>query len=321
MNEAQSMLRDCKAHVLGALGLVIGLSVVLRADDDAGRAAKGKALLAEIRDRLAHPEAQRATATCTLSEPVTGPHRAHGRRPCDYTRNLTLRNPQVTYNLRYWMNTGTLDGGDPVAIEGTSGLGMDKPSGDDWYGNNFLELTYGGQPILKTVLAEFAVTQAEGDTARAEVRWQTPAATVTLSVALAATASFLDVGCTVAAKGDPLPVRIGFRAYPGHAPPPRARRAALLAREVAAPCRLDLAPDEQALVLFDEHDANNGCGIRFLDRRFQAATLDLGDYGVTVSLDYAAVPVLESGLFRLWEYPHTPLNTIMAEVLGSQSGR
>ena len=296
--------------------LTLCLPAGLCADAAAERAAKGQALLEEIRQRLAQPEAQRATATCALSEPQTGPHHAHGRRPCDYIRNLTLRNPQVTYNLKYWMNTGTLAGADPEAIEGSSGLGMDQPSADDWYGNNFFEFAYGGKPLLKTALAEFAVTQAAGDTARGEVRWQTPDATVTLAVALSATASYLDVRCTVVAKAQPQPVQIGFRAYPGHAQPPRARRAAVRTREYAAPCRVVLTPDDDALVLFDEFDANNGCAVRFVDRRFRDATLDLGEYAVTVSLGYAAVPSLDAGLIRLWEYPRTPLNAIMAEVFG-----
>lgn len=298
------------------LGLVFGPVSALGADADAVRAAKGQALLQEIRQKLAQPAARTAVATCTLSEPKTGPHRAHGRRPCDYSRNLTLRNPQVTYNLKYWMNTGTLDGADPEAIEGSSGLGMDQPSGDNWYANNFFEFAYGGKPILKTVLADFAVTQAEGDTARAEARWQTPEATVTLAVALAASASYLDVRCSVVAKGAAQPVQIGFRAYPGHAQPPRARRAAFRNRELAAPCRVELAADEEALVLFDEHDADSSCAIRFLERRFRAGSLDLGEYGVTVSLGYDPVPSLDSGLFRLWECPRTPLNSVMAEVFG-----
>lgn len=300
--------------------LLLCVPVGLRAED-AARTAKGQALLEEIRQTLAQPAAQRGVAACTLSEPVTGPHRAHGHRPCDYARSLTLRNPRVTYNLKYWMNTGTLEGADPEAIEGSSGLGMDQPSGDNWYGNNFFEFAYGGRPLLKTVLAEFTVTQAQGDTARGEVRWQTPEATVTLAVALAATALYLDVRCTVAAKTEPQPVQIGFRAYPGHSQPPRARRAAFRTRELAAPCRVALAADDDALVLFDEFDANNGCAVQFLDRRFHDAVLDLGDYGVTVSLNYAVASSLDSGRFRLWEYPRTPLNSIMAEVFGTEPAK
>lgn len=284
--------------------------------EDATPAARGQALLAEIRQKLAQPEAQHPVATCALSEPVTGPHRAHGHRPCDYMRSLTLGNPQVTYNLKYWMNTGTPEGTDPEAIEGTSGLGMDLPADANWYGNNFFEFTYGGRPLLKTVLAAFAVTQAVGDSAAGEVRWQTAEAIVTLAVALGATASGLDVRCTVAAKGEPRPVQIGFRAYPGHAQAPRARRAALPTRELAAPCQVELAAAEDALVLFDEFDANSGCAIRFVERRFRTAVLDLGEYGVTVALDYAPAASLDSGLFRLWEYPRTPVNSIMAEVFG-----
>ena len=300
--------------------LTLWIALGLRAEE-AARLAKGQALLAEIRQKLAQPEAQRAVATCMLTAPITGPHRAHGRRPCDYARSLTLRNPQVTYNLKYWMNTGALDGSDPEAIEGTSGLGMDQPSKDNWYDNNFFEFTYGGKPLLKTVLAEFAVTQATGDTAAGEVRWQTLEATVTLAVTLPATATYLDVRCLVVAKGAPQPVQLGFRAYPGHAQPPRARRAAFRDRDIAAPCRIELAPDDDALVLFDEHDAHTGCAIRFLDRHFHDAVLDLGDYGVTVSLNYAPAPALDSGCVRLWEYPRTPLNSIMAEVFGPEPAR
>ncbi len=298
-----------------AWALLLCLAAHLSAED-VGRSAKGQALLEDIRQKLTQPEAQRAVATCTLSEPATEPHRAHGHRPCDYLRHLTLRNPRVTYNLRYWMNTGTPEGADPEAIEGSSGLGMDQPSGENWYGNNFFEFTYGGKPLLKTRLAEFAVTQAEGDTARGEVRWQTPEATVTLELALPAGAVYLEVRCSVTAKGEPQPVQIGFRAYPGHAPPPRARRAAFRDRELAAPCQVELKADDEAVVLFDEFDANTGCAIRFVERRFRDAGLDLGEYGVIVALNYAATPSLDSGLFGLWEYPHTPLDSIMAEVFG-----
>ena len=182
-----------------AWALLLCLAAHLSAED-VGRSAKGQALLEDIRQKLTQPEAQRAVATCTLSEPATEPHRAHGHRPCDYLRHLTLRNPRVTYNLRYWMNTGTPEGADPEAIEGSSGLGMDQPSGENWYGNNFFEFTYGGKPLLKTRLAEFAVTQAEGDTARGEVRWQTPEATVTLELALPAGAVYLEVRCSVTAN-------------------------------------------------------------------------------------------------------------------------
>jgi hypothetical protein len=198
---------------------------------------------------------------------------------------------------------------------------MDQPSGANWSGNNFFEFTYGGKALLKTVLAEFAVTQAEGNTATGEVRWTTPEATVTLAVALPASASYLEVRCTVVAKGAPQPVQLGFRAYPGHAQPPRARRTAFRNRELAAPCRVNLTAEDDALVLFDEFDANTACAIRFLDRRCHDAVLDLGDYGVTVSLNYAAVPSLDSGLIRLWDYPRTPLNSVMAAVFGSSPAR
>ncbi|OGV78232.1 MAG: hypothetical protein A3K19_04755 [Lentisphaerae bacterium RIFOXYB12_FULL_65_16] len=297
------------------LTAVLGLALGCLAQD--ARQAQGQALLDEIRNALEVKPTTAPAAACTLSEVKTGAHRAHGTKPFDYNRSLALRNPQITYNLKYWMNTGTAAGEDPLAIEGSSGLGMDRPSGANWYSNNFFEFEYGGKPILKTALATFEVLSADGPTASARVAWDTPAATVTLNVELEGAGDFLRLQCTVTAKGAPEDVTIGFRAYPGHTAAPRARRAATCRRELTAPQKLTLGADEATVLLFDEFDPATSCALSFATASVRDGTLDLGEYGVTLSFRFPAAPVVKTGAFKLWDLDGVTLNTAMTRVLGN----
>ena len=284
--------------------------------DEAARIAAGKALLEELRARAEAPTAAVATATCALSAPKTRPRQAHGTGALDYEQEMTLRNAHIVYTLRYWITAATATGTSPDAPEGSTGLGMNRPTAANWYANNFLELTYGGRPILKNALAEFTTATAAGPVAQGRIHWTTPQADVTLLIDLPAAGIALDLRCLVTAKGTaPQPVKLGFRAYPGHYPLPRARRAATALREYAAPAQLVLGAAEPAVFLFDQHDADTGCGLRTPDPRPQEVALDLGEYGVTLNLTYPAVPVLETGPIRLWEFARTPFNTAMTAVL------
>jgi len=216
------------------------------------------------------------------------------------------------------MNTGSPDGSDPVAIEGTSGLGMDRPARANWYSNNFLEFSYGGQPILKTCLAKFAVVETGGPVARGTVTWDTPEAEVVFSVELAADAVSLNSRFQVTAKGEPQEVRSDYWAYPGHYAVPRDRRAATPSRELTAPQSVTLEPEEDRIVLFDEYDPQMACGLDISQAKPAQALLDLGTYGVTVSLKYAAAPALDSGEVRIWDFVGVSLNSAITQVFEAQ---
>ena len=277
------------------------------------RLDKGRALMADIQAALAQPAGQ-AGASCVVSEPDVSPHRAHGTRAYDYKRELTLSNSVITYNLTYWMNTAGRDGSDPMAIEGGSGLGMNRPAAANWYSNNFLELSYGGEPILKTCLARFTVVDSGGPVARATITWDTPAAQVLFTVELAANAVSLGSRLQVVAKGEPQEVQVGYRAYPGHYPEPRDRRAATPLREVTAPQSVALGTDEDRVVLFDEHDAQMACGLEFSRANPTETLLGLATYGVTVSLHYPAAPKVDCGPVRIWDFAGVSLNSAITQV-------
>ena len=287
------------------------------ADGEAeARRAKGRALLDDVRAALQRGSMAAASlAVCRLAPAESGAHRAHGENPFDYKRVASLQNAVVTYGLKYWMNTKTPEGGGPVAIEGSSGLGMEKPSSVNWYSNNFFEFAYGGKPILKTALADFEVLEAKGETARVRVTWDTPDAQVALDIGLGHTDRHLVVACTVTPRAAPEEVMLGFRAYPGRTSKPWDRRAATMLRELRAPQRLPLPPEERALVLFDEYEATSCCGIAFGDAGHHSANLDLGEYGVTVSLNYQPEQTIRTGPIRLWDFRGVTRNEAMEAVL------
>ena len=303
---------------IGTLALVASLfaEACSAADGEAEtRHAKGQALLEDIRTALQRGSAAaHSEAVCTVTPPESGSHRAHGKNPFDYKRFVALENSRVAYRLKYWMNTTTPEGGGPVAIEGSSGLGMERPSNVNWYANNFFEFAYGGKPILKTALADFQILEPKGETARARATWDTPDARVVLDVALGHGDRHLVVSCTVTARTAPQEVTLGFRAYPGRTSKPRDRRAATVTRELRAPQRLPLPPEESALVLFDEQEATSCCGIAFDRAGHERASLDLGEYGVTVDLRYQPAQTIRTGPIRLWDFHHVTRNEAMGTV-------
>jgi len=246
-----------------------------------------------------------------VTAPESGAHRAHGKNPYDFIRYVSLRNTLIAYRLKYWMNTTAPEGDGPVAIEGSSGLGMDRPSNVNWYANNFFEFAYGGKPILKVALADFEIVKPKGETARAHTIWDTSEARVVLDIALGHDDRHLALRCTVTAQTKPKEVTLGFRAYPGRTSRPRDRRAATVERELRAPQRRALPPGESALVLFDEHEAVSCCGIAFDGAGHHRASLDLGEYGVTVHLHYRPAQVLRTGPIRLWDFRSVSRNEAM----------
>jgi len=289
------------------------------ADEALVRERKGRALLAEIAARLREDTAAEAgTAHCELSAAEIKPHRAHGRRELDFTRSVTLRNRHTAYAFRYWVTMDSPDASTCEAIEGSTGLGMEQPSRHNWYANNFLELDLGGKPILKTAWGRFEVESESGPEAGFRVCWDTPEAEVVLRIRLRADAENLTVSCNVSQKGPGAQkTRIGFRAYPGHYPPPRARCAATPLRELIAPQCVQLEPTETSLILYDALDLNTSCGIRFSDPGTVSPTLDLGEYGVTLWLHLAATPRADTGEILLWDLPRLSLNAAMERILGS----
>jgi len=286
------------------------------------RAAAGQAILDEMRQRLESGSTrQLAPATGRLSEPVIRPHRAHGKKPFDYTREMLLTNQYVTYRLKYWTNAGRADGGDPTAIEGSTGLGMDKPSTANWYSNNFFEFRYGTKELLRHVLPEFSVDTASGADARILMCWQTPGADVELALSLGQEDLFLTIHCQVVAHGEqPQPVTLGFRAYPGHYPKPHARYMMSRLRQVAAPARIDLAPDESRIVLFDQNDPATCCVADFAASGATTVALDMQTYGTTLKLSFAPASSLKTGPILLWDVPHTPLNETMSQLFSDGVG-
>ncbi len=268
-------------------------------------------MTAELRGSRHGPD---AAAECRLAPVTITPHRAHGPNPLDYRRELSLRNPRIAYVLRYWMNVTDADGGSPVAIEGSSGLGMTLPNGANWYINNFFELRVGGQEILKHQLARFDVLEARGDTARARLQWRCPEAMVTLDISLGATDDFLTLLCTVDGLEKPAPLDIGFRAYPGHYPAPRARRAATHRRELRPAKDYPLEADETAVVLWDEAEPRSPCAAEFADAGAKSAHLALETYGVTLWLHFPAATAFRTGPVRIWDVSDESLNSLMQHV-------
>ncbi len=278
----------------------------------AERQAAAEEVLAAMRQELAEDRAPAAASVCEIARAETGPHRAHGPKPLDYKRRIVLRNENIEYGFNYWMNAENEDGGAPLAIEGTSGLGMDRPSAANWYANNFLEFDYGGEPLLKTALARFEPVEAEGGAAGFRALWNTNRADVVLTVKLAPDAACLDLRLEVTAKDQPKPVTVGFRAYPGHYPEPRNRRVATRKRVLEPVQVVELGAEEQRIVLFDEAEADStACGIDATESGQKVTRVDIQDYGVTVKLEYTARPHLETGLIRLWDLKGVSVNSAM----------
>lgn len=290
------------------------LASTLRADSPAQ-------VLADMAAELAAHQDAKGTATAVLEKPDIRPHRAHGKLPTDYVQNLVLANSRTTYRLRYWMNVATAAAEAGTAIEGSTGLGMDMPNTANWYSNNFFEFAYGGKEILKSSMARLTVVESGGERALVALSWDTPEAEVTLEVALAAGADALELRCRVAAKGEPRPVRLGFRAYPGHMPPPRARRAVTCQRELLPETEEELAAPETTLVLFDEAEPHQPCAIRFAEAGQTAARLSLQSYGVTVFLDYPPAAEWTSGPIQLWDFRNASLNETLDRLLVPAGGR
>jgi len=289
--------------------------VVLSVPSFTGRAADPAqaildAMAVELRSTRHGPD---AAAECRVTRPKITAHRAHGSNPLDYRRELSLRNPHVTYVLFYWMNVTDAGGSDPVAIEGTSGLGMTAPNAANWYSNNFFELRLGGKEILKRQLARFEVVDARGETARARLRWRCPEALVTLEISLGADDEFLTLRCAVEDVKKPAPLAVGFRAYPGHYPAPRARRAATFRRELSPPKDYPLGPDETAVVLWDAAEPGRPCAVEFGAAGARTPRLDLQRYGVTLWLHFPVEAKFQVGPIRLWDVNDGSLNDTMQQ--------
>jgi len=275
-------------------------------------------VLADMEKELAASQQAKGTATCTLDRPDIRPHHAHGKLPLDFLQHLVLANEQVKYSLRYWLNIATADAQTGASIEGSTGLGMDLPNAVNWYNNNFLEFTYGGKQILQQSMAKLAV-EAKGDRAVGTVTWDVPEARVVLEFSLAGDADAIELRCQVEAKGEPQPVRLGFRAYPGHTAPPRARRVVTSQRELQPEIETELAPAETTLVLFDEAEPHLPCAIRFAGAGQAKAQLSLESYGVTVHLEYAPVVKLGTGPILLWDFRNVSLNETLDRLLAANT--
>jgi hypothetical protein len=276
-------------------------------------------ILDDMAKALANQRQAPGAARCELGKREIRPHRAHGKLPLGLIHHLIFGNSQVTFSLRYWMNIADQSAKVGTAIEGSTGLGMDRPNSVNWYNNNFFEFSYGGKQILKSAMAELAVAEAEGNRAMGTLTWDVPEARVVLELSLAADADHLDVLCRVEAKGDPQPVRLGFRAYPGHTQPPRARRVVTAKRELRPDQTYDLLPEETTLVLFDEAEPQLPCAIRFAEAKAQKTRLELGSYGVTIHLDYAPAKTLAAGPVQLWDFRDVSLNDVMDRLLAARS--
>ncbi|NOY81409.1 MAG: hypothetical protein GXP31_10450 [Kiritimatiellaeota bacterium] len=293
--------------------LAIGAMLLAGASAKAADAAQAilEGMTAELRSSQHGPD---AAAECRVTRVQITAHRAHGPNPLDYRRELSLRNPQVVYVLRYWMNVTDAEGKDPVSIEGSSGLGMTAPNAANWYINNFFELRLDGKEILKQQLARFEVLEPRGDRARARLRWRCPEAVVTLDISLGATDDFLTLRCTVEGLNKPAALDLGFRAYPGHYPPPRARRAATHRRELRPTADYRLEADETAVVLWDEAEPRSPCAAEFANAGAASAHLNLQTYGVTLWLRFSPTAVCRTGPIHIWDVNDGSLNDLMQNV-------
>ncbi|MCK5803967.1 MAG: hypothetical protein KAI66_14110 [Lentisphaeria bacterium] len=297
-----------------AFGLLFSVFSGVCVAGGTGRAEAGRKLLADMERALAVVKKPAATI-CKIGAPLTGPHRAHGPKPMDFTRRITLSNGKTSYGLKYWMNVQAADGAAPLAIEGSTGLGMERPSSANWYCNNFLEFTYGGASILKTVLAEFS-EEPEGSL---RVRWPTEQAEVVALLSLPADGVHLQIVFHVVAKGPPKPFSIGFRAYPGHTARPWNRRVDTFHRVLCPVMRLQLPPNEHRLVLYDELDVSKtACAIDVGNAGQSGTELNLQNYGVTITLEFPAAASTETGTVRLWDLGRGSVNAAMDLVLGDE---
>ena len=280
-------------------------------------AEPAQAVLDDMAQALARATAVSGKAQCELGKPEIRPHRAHGKLPLGYIRHLVLSNGTTTYSLRYWMNIADATATTGTAIEGSSGLGMDRPNSVNWYNNNFFEFSYGGKQILKDAMARMEVMQGSGERASGRFVWDVPEAKVTLEVGLEADGDALELRCQVEAKGKPKPVRLGFRAYPGHAPPPRARRVITRVRELRPPLECSLGKEEGTVVLFDEAEPHLPCAIRWEESGCAGANLVLHEYGVTINLDFAVAESFQGGRILLWDFRGRSLNAVLDRLLES----
>ena len=261
-----------------------------------------------------------STVSCRISAPEIRDHRAHGTLPLDMVRNVALENSRVTYNLRYWMNIPAAGSKRGVAIEGTTGVGMDRPSKANWYSNNFLELTVGDVPILRNAIAVFEPLPPRKSLAGAVIRWETEQADVGLTVSLGKQDSFLVCSLKIVSKVQPKPVRLGFRAYPGDYPPPRRRIAMTLTRELHAPASAALGPRERKVVLFDETKPRAACAIDATAANCDRVTIDVQNYPVTLWMEFPAAQTVQSGPVKLWDFADTSLNDVMEKLFEPDHG-
>jgi hypothetical protein len=274
------------------------------------RADSADAILKDLARAMA-PGPDQAFATCTLAPPEIRDHRAHGRNPLDCIRNLTFRNAVIEYNLRYWMNVADPKALAGTAIEGSTGLGLDKPTNANWYLNNFLEILVDGKPVLKQTMAAIEVLDARGPQARARFRWQPPEGVVTLEISLGANNDFLTLKIKIEQRNTPKPVRIGLRAYPGHYPAPRRRCVSTILRDIHPVALVHLKKTEPVVILFDELDPRTACAADVGEARCREVSVDVQRYPVTVRLDFPATKITQSGPIRIWEFAGISVDAVM----------
>lgn len=306
-----------------ARGVAVLLSVVGTAGPATGgsRRELGQRLLHDMAAEIAAEASDRPTTRVEVAEPTFRGSQYPDKGTEELTHYVTLANDLITYRLRYWVVLPDKVSRTCYAPEGSTGLGMDKPSAANWYQNNFLDVQVDGKHVFRTQRASIA--RRDGPRGpEITCSWDTPELRALFTTTLGPQDDFLTLSYELIPMADAKTVAIGFRCYPGHYPEPRARRAATRKREIGADQSVETTPAESGVVFFDELDAQRGacdsCALSWADGGQERTRLEVGTYGVTARLHFVADGKPVKGQVKLWDFANQGLSGALERVLGGK---
>ena len=270
---------------------------------------------------IAAQAVERPTTTVEVAEPTFRGSHYPDKGSEEITHCATLANSRIRYGLRYWVVLPDKDADTCYAPEGSTGLGMDKPSNANWYINNFLDVQVDGKHVFRT--QRVSIAKRDGPNGpEITYAWDTPDLKATFAATLGSQDDFLTLSYELIPAADAKEVAIGFRCYPGHYPEPRARRAATREREIEAGRNVETIPAESAVVFFDELDAQRGrcncCALSWKDGGHERTKLEVGTYGVTARLHFAVDGTPIRGRVKLWDFANQGISGALERVLGGE---
>jgi len=307
-----------RVGVLLVLGSALGMAEPATADS---RRELGEKLLRDMAAEIAEQAIDRPTTTVDVAEPTFRGSHYPDRGTEELTHCATLQNSLIRYGLRYWVVLPDKDAETCYAPEGSTGLGMDKPSSANWYQNNFLDVQVDGKHVFRTERASIAQRDgAHGP--EITFTWDMPDLRATFAATLGPQDDFLTLRYELIPAAAAKTVAIGFRCYPGHYAEPRARRAATRVREIGAGQNVEATPAEAAVVFFDELDAQHGrcnsCALSWENGGQERTKLEVGTYGVTARLRFVAEGKPIRGQVRLWDFADQGISRALERVLGEE---